>query len=207
LARNLHDGPTQAIASIAMRLNFVKLMLKREGDINKAQDELDIIEKIANRTTQEIRTMLFTLRPVVLETQGLNAALYQYAERLRDLDGLNIELDVDNYDGRLSTEEEGVIFTIIEEAVGNAKKHSKTETLNIRVGVLKESIVAEVADNGAGFDVEAIKSSYDQRGSLGLLNMDERAKMIGGHCRIISAVGKGTTVRLEVPLAKNGAIQ
>ena len=202
LARNLHDGPTQAVASIAMRSNFVQMILKREGDIKKAIEEVALIEDIAHKTTKEIRNMLFTLRPVVLETQGLAAAIHQYAERLQDVDTPAITVDSQGYEGQLTTEEEGVIFAMIEEAVGNVKKHTKAELIQIKLGVQGNCVVVEVIDNGQGFDVPSVQSTYDQRGSLGLLNMSERARMIGGHCQLISAPGKGTTVRVEVPLDK-----
>ncbi len=200
LARNLHDGPTQAIASIAMRLNFAQNLLRKKGDVKKAIEEIGTIEEIAVRTTKEIRTMLFTLRPVVLETQGLAAAIEQYADRLRELDNLNIKLDLSGYDGQLPTAEEAVIFAIIEEAIGNAKKHARAETIRIKLWAGNETVAAEISDNGAGFDLDAVKSTYDQRGSLGLINMDERAQLIGGRCTIISAKGKGTTVKIKVPL-------
>lgn len=200
LARNLHDGPTQSIAAIAMRLNFVQKLIQKEGNTEKALDELSKIEKISLRTTQEIRTMLFTMRPIVLETQGLAAAIQQYADRLRDLDKLNIELDTSAYNGELPTTEEGVIFSIIEEAVGNAKKYAQSSLIKIKLASQNNLVIAEISDNGQGFDVEAVKSTYDQRGSLGLINMDERAQMVGGRCQIQSVRGKGTTVRIEVPI-------
>jgi signal transduction histidine kinase len=80
LARDLHDGPTQSIAAIAMRLNYVRMLLNREPQ--KVGDELANIEDLARRTTKEIRQMLFTLRPIILETQGLTAALEQYIQKL-----------------------------------------------------------------------------------------------------------------------------
>ncbi len=200
LARNLHDGPTQAIASIAMRLNFAQNLLRKRGDVKKAIEEIKTIEEIAVRTTKEIRTMLFTLRPVVLETQGLAAAIEQYADRVRELDHLNIKLDLAGYDGQLPTAEEAVIFAIIEEAIGNAKKHAQAEVIRIKLWVSDETVAAEISDNGAGFDLDAVKSTYDQRGSLGLINMDERAQLVGGRCTITSAKGKGTTVKIKVPL-------
>ncbi len=200
LARNLHDGPTQAIASIAMRLNFAQNLLRKKGDVKKAIEEIGTIEEIAVRTTKEIRTMLFTLRPVVLETQGLAAAIEQYADRLRELDNLNIKLDLSGYDSQLPTAEEAVIFAIIEEAIGNAKKHAQAETIRIKLWAGNETVAAEISDNGAGFDLDAVKSTYDQRGSLGLINMDERAQLVGGRCTITSAKGKGTTVKIKVPL-------
>ncbi|MDH4136064.1 MAG: histidine kinase, partial [Anaerolineae bacterium] len=91
LARDLHDGPTQSVAAIAMRLNYTKLLLEREPD--KVKEELEKLEGLARRTTKEIRTMLFTLRPVILETQGLVVALEQYLKRLEEEAGLVVHLE------------------------------------------------------------------------------------------------------------------
>ncbi len=200
LARNLHDGPTQAISALAMRLNFIQLLLKKEGLSERAFDELGKMEQIALHATKEIRTMLFTLRPIILETQGLPAALKQFADRLADLHELDIELDIKKYNGQLSTEKEGVVFTIIEEAVGNARKYANEGKIEIHLVGEEDRVIAAVIDHGKGFDVEAVKANYDQRGSLGLLNMEERAQMVGGHCQINSVKGQGTTVLIEVPL-------
>jgi signal transduction histidine kinase len=198
LARDLHDGPTQAVAAIAMRLNFTRMLI--EQDPTKVSAELQKIEELARKTTQEIRTMLFTLRPLVLETKGVTAAIHQYADKLRETDKLNIILDVDSYDGRLSAERENVVFSVVEEAVGNAKKHAKPEHIWIRLSVQQDMVVAEIQDDGEGFDLKEVQRSYERRGSLGLINMRERAELVNGDLSIESAVGKGTTVRLLVPV-------
>lgn len=200
LARDLHDGPTQAVSAIAMRLNFTRMLL--EQDPSKVSVELQKIETLARKTTQEIRTMLFTLRPLVLETKGLVAALHQYAEKLRETEGLNIILDVDSYDRRLPSESESVIFSIVEEAIGNIKKHAKADHIWIRLAVQKGMVVAEIQDDGVGFDVGKVEHSYDQRGSLGLINMRERAELVGGDLKIDSIVGQGTIVRLLAPVRR-----
>jgi len=108
LARDLHDGPTQSVAAIAMRLNYTKLLLGREPE--KVKEELEKLETLARRTTKEIRTMLFTLRPVVLETQGLEAALEQYLKKLQEEAGLVAHLETPDLGDRLDTEIEGVAF-------------------------------------------------------------------------------------------------
>jgi len=198
LARDLHDGPTQSIAAIAMRLNFIKMVLQN-NEANKAYEEVVKVEEIAQRTTQEIRTMLFAMRPVILETQGLLPALTQYAERLNATESFKMGVSNRGYNGQLNTEAEGVVFAIIEEAVGNAKKHAQCSEIKINLLAHKDHLTVEVKDNGVGFDVEATKSTYDQRTSLGLINLDERAQLVGGHCSIESARGKGTTIRVEIP--------
>ena len=201
LARDLHDGPTQSIAAIAMRLNFIKMVLQNK-DVNKAYDEVIKVEDIAQRTTHEIRTMLFAMRPVILETQGLTAALEQYVERLRANEKFEVVLTNQGYNGQLASDAEGVVFAIVEEAIGNAKKHAQASKINITLVTRQGNLYVEIRDNGVGFNVEATKASYDQRTSLGLINMDERAQAVGGHCTLESATGKGTAVRVRIPFER-----
>jgi signal transduction histidine kinase len=198
LARDLHDGPTQSVAAIAMRLNYTKLLLKREPQ--KVKEELEKLETLARRTTKEIRTMLFTLRPVVLETQGLVAALEQYLKRLEEEAGLIAHLETPDLGDRLDTEMEGVVFSVIDEAVTNAKKYAQARNIWVRLGFEDDLFVATVEDDGRGFDVAGVLDSYDQRGSLGLINMRERAELVEGTWTIESAIGQGTKVTLIVPL-------
>jgi len=198
LARDLHDGPTQSVAAIAMRLNYTRLLLEKEP--GKVKEELEKIEKLARRTTKEIRTMLFTLRPVILETQGLAAALEQYLKQLEEETGLAVHLEAPNLDDRLDAEIEGVAFAIIEEAVTNAKKYAQARNIWVRLGFEDNFFVATVEDDGWGFDVDEVLDSYDQRGSLGLINMRERAELVEGTWTIESAIGQGTKVTLVVPL-------
>jgi signal transduction histidine kinase len=206
LARELHDGPTQTISAIAMRLNFVRVMLKKEQDANKVEAEVAKIEDLARKTTQEVRTMLFTLRPVVLETQGLGAALEQYADRLRQTEELNIDVDPGTYDSQLDKEAESVVFSVVEEAVGNVKKHANADRVLVRLRVEGDMFSVEIQDDGVGFDPEAVQRRREA-GHLGLLNMQERAELMGGRFTIQSQPGTGTRVRLDIPLRRWSGVE
>jgi signal transduction histidine kinase len=201
LARDLHDGPTQSIAAIVMRLNFIKMVLQKE-ELDKAYEEIVKVEEIAQETTQEIRTMLFAMRPVILETQGLVPALSQYADRLNATEDFQVSVVNHEYDGQLSQEAEGVIFAIVEEAIGNAKKHSQATEVRVSLVAREESLLVEIRDNGIGFDVERTQSTYDQRSSLGLINIRERTELVGGECEIESVRGKGTAIKVEIPFVR-----
>jgi len=201
LARDLHDGPTQSVAAVVMRLNFIKNVLKNK-QYEKALDEIIQVEEIAQRTTQEIRTMLFAMRPVILETQGLYPALNQYADRLNETESFRVSVINKGYNGQLSKEAEGVVFAIVEEAVGNAKKHANASEIKVGLHVQNGYLTVEVRDNGVGFNVESTQATYDQRTSLGLINMDERAQLVGGQCTIESAKGKGTSVKTQIPFRR-----
>ena len=201
LARDLHDGPTQSIAAIAMRLNYTQMLIKKEKDLPQAVEELARTEELARRTTKEIRHMLFTLRPLILETQGLQAALEQYISKLAEADDLPIHLSAaPEADQSLDKNVQGVIFYIIEEAIGNARKHAEAEKVQVRLYIQNSTFVAEVEDDGCGFDVDAVQMRYDERGSLGMINMYERAELVGGSLAISSVPGQGTRITLSVPL-------
>ncbi len=200
IARDLHDGPTQSIAAIAMNIEFVKKLLRAMPE--RVESELNVLAELVQKTAYDIRTLLFELRPLGLETQGLLATLQQYVARFRDPAGLmKLRLEAPSNIPRLPVEVEGAIFIIVQEAVNNARKHARTDEVVIYLYLEEGHLIASVRDRGRGFNLAAVESSYNTRGSLGLLNMRERARLIGGECRIRSAEGEGTTVELRVPLA------
>jgi len=205
LSRNLHDGPTQSIAAIAMRLNYTRTLLEKEPD--KVSEELAQIEDLARQTTKEIRHMLFTLRPLILETRGLPAALKQSISKLAEVDKRTaIRMEVaPEVEELVNRNIQGVTFYIIEEAIGNARKHAHADNIWIKLFVREDTFYAEVIDDGRGFDIETMQHRYDERSSLGMINMRERAELINGQLSIASAPGSGTRVTLAVPLRKEPA--
>lgn len=205
LARDLHDGPTQSVAAIAMRVNFARRLFER--DPKAASEELYKIEELARKTTKEIRHMLFTLRPLVLESQGFSAALESMAEKLKETFEQNLFLDIDKgVEEELEISKQGVLFAIVEEALNNARKYAKANQIWVRLKIVQEEIAAlEIQDDGVGFDFDAVDTSYEHRGSLGLVNMRERAELINGVITINSAPGKGTLVKVIFPLTEEAS--
>ncbi|HJZ46696.1 MAG TPA: GAF domain-containing sensor histidine kinase [Roseiflexaceae bacterium] len=197
LARDLHDGPAQSLAAITMNVEFIKRLLER--DPPRVIPELDKLGALAKRTTHEVRTMLFELRPLALETQGLDTTLRQYLERFQG-SGTDIILESNEISASLDTKTEGTLFNIIQESINNTLKYAKAEHIWIRLKQTPTTLEVTVQDDGRGFDLQKVLDSYEKRGSFGLLNIEERAKLIGGTSELISAPGQGTTVRVTVPL-------
>ncbi len=197
LARDLHDGPAQALAAITMNIEFIKRLLDR--DPARVIPELDKLGALSKRTTHEVRTMLFELRPLALETQGLDITLRQYLERFQD-NNTNIVLDTGNVDVAFDTKTEGGLFNIIQEAINNALKHARAKHIWVRLNQTATTLEVTIQDDGVGFDLQKVKESYEKRGSFGLLNIDERASLIGGKAEMSSAPGEGTIVRVMLPL-------
>lgn len=202
LARNLHDGPAQAVASFSMQIEFIRRLLKTEPD--RATAELVLLGKQAQQTSKEIRTLLYELRPLVLESQGLEAALEQYAARFptNPRDPQVYFSRVGDEDIRLSPSVETTIFTILQEAVNNARKHAEAKNIWLQVEYKEAFVNAVAQDDGKGFDTAAMELNYDKRGSLGMTNMRERAALVGGKVTIESKAGKGTRVMIRIPLTE-----
>jgi signal transduction histidine kinase len=175
-----------------------------ERDPKATADELSKIEDLARRTTKEIRHMLFTLRPLELESQGLIGALKAMAEKTHETYDQNVIVEAEEHViSRIEMSRQTIIFYIAEEAINNACKYAQANHIWVRMRDYDTDLVMlEIQDDGVGFDKENVESSYDQRGSLGLKNMSERAEMVNGVFRLDSAVGKGTTVRVLIPLSE-----
>lgn len=144
--------------------------------------------------------MLFTLRPLLLETEGLAAALEAVINRIRETDKLTVRMVGEEHTEMLNERAQGVIFSVVEEALGNARKYAHASLIDVRFWRESDLFVAQVQDNGVGFDVQDVNDSYSIRGSLGLVNMQERAERIDGSLRIESKPGAGTTVTMVLPL-------
>jgi signal transduction histidine kinase len=206
LARDLHDGPTQSVAAIAMRVNYARRLVER--DPKAAAAELFKIEELARRTTSEIRHMLFTLRPLVLESQGLVSALESMAEKMRETYNQAVIIQADQgIISRLEPSKLGVVFYLAEEAVNNARKHAEAEHIWVRLQPAEQDLaLLEIEDDGKGFDKKSVEDSYENRGSLGMLNMRERSDLVNGYLKIDSAPSKGTRVSVVIPLTE-GAVE
>jgi signal transduction histidine kinase len=200
LARDLHDGPAQSLASMVMDIEFIDKLLGSEP--GRASEELSLLRDKASHTLAQVRTTMFALRPVLLETQGLRAALEYYLDRIQQTERLEVHLDLRNLDGRLPDPVREVCFAIVHEAVGNVVRHAQAENLWVIAERRAKDLVLAVRDDGTGFNVVETKAGYDLSGSLGMLNMRERAEMLGARYEVQSMPGRGTLIYLIVPLAR-----
>lgn len=202
LARDLHDGPVQKVAAIAMHLNVLGPMAATQPE--RLPQELEKLESMAKNASLELRDMLFTLRPLLLDTKGLGPAIESMLLQISDRYGIKTNM-VGSAPGQVLTRQtQDVVFSIVEEALSNVRKHAQANSIEVQFWQENDLSIVRIVDDGIGFDLDAVRGDYDTRGSLGMLNMRERAERIEGSIRIDSAPGDGTTVTLAVPLADNG---
>ncbi|MCB9438202.1 MAG: GAF domain-containing sensor histidine kinase [Anaerolineales bacterium] len=200
LSRDLHDGPTQTVSVIAMRVSVIQGMI-RSGQLEKASDELKKVGELANRTTKEIRYMLFAMRPLVLENQGLIAALDDMAKKMHETYELPVTIQAQPEVERvLDDNAQGALFYVVEEGVNNARKHAQASQIYVRLYQRGQYCMVEIEDNGVGFDVAQVNTNYHKRGSLGMVSMRERAELANGELHLQSEKGRGTRISIRIPI-------
>ncbi len=201
-ARNLHDSTLQYLSAISMGLEHLSRLLEVKPEAVKA--EIDALSKMTRQAIREARLLLFELRPLILESQGLVPALKSYVEQLNSAGNFLAHLEVEGVDKPLKRAVERNIFSIIQEAVNNVEKHAKAKNVWIKLRVEGDYLTVSVADDGVGFDVKEVLSKYKQRMNLGLINMQERARAIGAQLSIRSStkgLSTGTVVSIRLPVS------
>jgi signal transduction histidine kinase len=193
LARELHDSVTQRLFGVALAAESASTLLQR--DPGAAAIELRRVSELARGAMEELRAVVFELRPGSLEAEGLATVLRKHVDVLRRVSGQQIELRVCDMP-RLAPGPATQVLRIAQEALGNAMRHSAAKRIKVLLGGRDGRLFLKVADDGCGFD----PAGPEVRGQrLGLTSMEERATELGGTLTVTSKIGEGTTVQLDVP--------
>lgn len=207
LARALHDGPTQAVSALSMRLDHCQNLLAQGS--KQVAEELDSTRELARLAVHQIRTLLFELRPLALKAQGLTGAVKLFLERRQQERGtlpkLSLKIEPMPAYSAISRQEEKVeaaLFAIVQETVNNALKYARAKNISVELRETPAALYLAITDDGVGFDVNQVMSDYEQRASLGMVNIRERADLIGGELILISTPGQGTQVSVRVSKAE-----
>jgi signal transduction histidine kinase len=206
VAHNLHDGTVQYLSAISMGINHLEQLLEREPDLVGA--ELASLRELTREATRQARLALFELRPVILETQGLVPALDAYVQQLQSSEQFGVHFQTCDGLPELNPYVAATIFSIVQEAVTNVKKHASARDVWLRMSMADDCLQVIIEDNGEGFDLVNVEKDYDQRGSIGLLSMKERAELIEGQMEILSHTlppSRGTQIVLRVPVQNSAA--
>ncbi len=196
-ARELHDETLQALGGLRVLLVSARKSLSGNGT-----DQIDQAIEDVELEIDNLRAIITDLRPAVLDDLGLLAAIEALLERRRDT-GLEIESDVvtpaELEALALTADLETSLYRFVQEALTNIAKHANASTVRVSVRLESDELVAEIADDGVGFDPEASTSGF------GLSGMRERIYLAGGGLAIHSGVGSGTTVKARIPIP-SGAV-
>jgi len=195
LAREVHDGPAQALANGIFQVEVVERLLDRDEMLARA--ELRLLRDILNRELRRVRAYLSQLRPPLLADLGLSGAISDAAQQVGNIIGVAVAVDLDDGLDDLPETVEIVILRVIQEALQNIRKHASASSVRIRVVRETDAWTVEIRDDGRGFDPDATPVSG--RRNFGLQFMRERADLIGARFEVRSRPDLGTVVRMAIP--------
>ena len=200
IAREIHDGPAQSAACLALKLELCKKQLQN-GAYVPLSLELDKLGTDVRSTVKEIRSIIYDLKPSYLD-DGLFIALQNHIEAYIDNTGLDVDLNTYGKDTDLQYYIMSTIFRIVQEGLTNISKHAKASKVDVNLNISEALLQLDIKDNGQGFDTTKLeKVSHEEINSgFGIEGMKERVELINGSIDIISTIGIGTVIKINVPL-------
>lgn len=196
IAAELHDGLGQELLVIG---NQAELALM-EQDVTRTRQSLSRISALARNVIMEVRQVSRDLRPIQLERAGLSETLIDTLNRISLATGIRFTSDIGDLEGLLAPEQEIHLFRIVQEGVNNILKHSQANAASVAVTPRDDVLVVRIEDDGRGFALHSHLSKHGSDLGFGLHGMKERVEMLHGDMRIHSAVNRGTTIEVRVPL-------
>jgi two-component system sensor histidine kinase UhpB len=198
IARGLHDGIGQDLSMLIINLERMEGMVP--VDAPDVQRQLAIARQSATRTLEELRDVVYGLRPTMLDDLGLGPAIRWYARSNLEEAGIRVKFDVFDETMRLPPELETTLFRIAQEAINNIIHHAEAKSVVIRLSREDGHVGLHVEDNGHGFDVAKSTGQALRLRRFGLLGIQERAELVGGEVTLDSVPGRGTALHVRVPL-------
>jgi PAS domain S-box-containing protein len=201
LARELHDSVTQALFSMTLHARAAQMQLESEG-IESDRPLASTVKQLSALTQgalAEMRALIFELRPGALQEEGLVAALRKHAAALSARQDIRIDVSSTFERVPVAVETKEHLYRLVQEALHNVTKHAQATEVLVRIqgDEVHGNVVVEIQDDGVGFDPNATAP-----GHLGLRTMADRARLSGGTLVVDSAMGRGTTIRVEVPISE-----
>lgn len=197
LSRQMHDGPAQSLTNLILQAEIVERMF--DADPSRARAELGNLKNAANTTFQRIRDFIFDLRPMMLDDLGLLPTLKRYVQTFETKTRLSTPLTTLG-ERTLSPYLEVTLFRTIQELLNNSARHAHATRVQVNLDLQSDPVSVTVEDDGSGFDVPAVLATARQRGTSGLANLEKRIGMLGGKIHFQSSTGRGTKVRVEIPV-------
>lgn len=199
IARDLHDSTVQSLTSLVHKAELcVKLI---DIDSTRAKLELTSMSNTIKTVINDMRGIIYNLKPMTLDDLGLTITLERYATRLMDLFNINVIIHSNEETKEILPVIKVTLFRIIQEACNNVIKHANASLITIDIKYEEHNVTVSIKDNGSGFDINNLNSDGTKHSSsFGLSIMKERISLLMGTVEIESEKGKGTTVIVSAPL-------
>lgn len=199
IAREIHDGPAQALSNVILIAEICEKLA--ETDKDKAIDELKSLKEVARDCLQDVRSVIYDLRPMIIDDLGIEPTLRKYTENFSHQYDIQISLIIKGEVENIKDKNVILaIFRVVQECLNNIRKHAKASLVLINLECSNKRVNLRIKDDGVGFDISSLKVPDDNANKgFGIIGMKERIELLGGSFSIESDVGVGTVVRVQLP--------
>ena len=198
LAREIHDDLGQILVALKIDTGLLKNEVVKSNTSIGSEDiiaKFDTIVTLIDKTIKTARRIMNGLRPELLEINGFAGAATSYLHEFEDRYHIICVFNSEISDSEMNSQQSLAFFRILQEALNNIAKHSKATLVKIHHRIDSNKLILEIIDNGVGFD----KNISGRQDSYGMISMKERVVLLEGKLDIVSEIGKGTSVRVEIP--------
>ncbi|EGD48632.1 DegS sensor signal transduction histidine kinase [Ruminiclostridium papyrosolvens DSM 2782] len=203
VAREIHDGPAQSMSNIVIKAEICERLMDK--DVNEARKELQNLKKVMREGLQEVRKIIYNLRPMALDDLGLLPTLERYVISFKEETGIDVQLRSRAINEEIKPVISLAAFRIVQESLNNVLKHAQAKRVSILLEHVNQKLIIIIADNGVGFNTKNVKTiEPESTGGFGLFSMKERVTLLEGEVDIVSQVGVGTKITIHIPLLDEG---
>jgi len=204
VARDIHDGPAQSMTNVVLKAELCERLM--DVDLNRVREELQNLKKLVRDCLQDVRKIIYNLRPMSLDDLGLIPTIQRYITTFREETGISVSFKTNGFYTDINSVISLTIFRIVQEAINNIKKHAYAQNVAVNLDFTDKIVKIYIYDDGRGFEVENMKVKEDDISSgFGLVSMKERVELLNGSFDISSQPGKGTRLNITIPLIQENA--
>jgi len=200
MAREIHDGPAQTLANLVLRTEIAERMLMKQ-EFQLVQEELMELKSQVRSGLEEIRKIIFNLRPMALDDLGLVPTLRKFVQDFEEKTKIRAVFETAGRELRMPSAMEAAVYRLVQEAFSNALKHASPTYVSLEIKFYPKRILITIQDNGVGFDVEQTMARSKKNSHYGLIGMNERVELLNGKMDIQSAKGQGTKISISIPVS------
>lgn len=198
ISRELHDGPAQMLANLVLRTEIVERMIGKQ-EFKMVEDEIIDLKAQVRSSLEEMRKVIFNLRPMALDDLGLIPTLRKYVHDFEEKTKIRATFETRGKEHRMSSPMEAAIFRLIQEALTNAAKHAFPTYVGVDITYQAQMVRIVVQDNGLGFKVDQLEQKTNNHTHFGLIGMRERVELLEGRMEIESNANQGTKIIIHIP--------
>ncbi|MBD3920812.1 sensor histidine kinase [Paenibacillus sp. PR3] len=199
MARDIHDGPAQSLANLVLRMEIAERMIVKQ-EFQMVQHELIDLKAQVRSGLEEIRKIIFNLRPMALDDLGLVPTLRKYVQDFEEKTRIRTTFETVGREIRLPSAMEAGIYRLVQEAFTNVMKHANATYVSLEMTYQAQLVKFIVSDNGIGFQAEHQEPISTNGAHFGLIGMRERVELLEGRMDIESIKNQGTKIIIQVPI-------